>query len=98
MKVTSLFTVKFKLILEFDNGEYRLLDIKQFLCDDKGKLAEVRDNIDMFQTAMLDTVAGTVVWENGVDFEPEHLYSESVNIDHILVNEKMKQGQYTCLG
>lgn len=87
MRVTSVFISTFKLILEFDNGEYRLLDIKQFLQNDKGKLAEIRDDIDMFRTAMVDNVAGTVAWENGVDFQPERLYSESVNINHILGDE-----------
>lgn len=88
MRVTSLFaTTNFKLILEFENCEYRLLDIKQFLKNDKGKLAEVRDDIDMFQTAKLDRISSSVVWKNGVDFDHEILYKSSINIDHILGNE-----------
>lgn len=87
MRITSLFATKmFKLILEFDNREYRLLDIKQFLQNDKGKLAELC-NDDMFQTVKLDRKAGTVVWENGVDFDPEILFQASVSIDHILGKE-----------
>lgn len=85
MRVTSFFaTSTFKLILEFDYREYRLLDIKQFLKDDKGKLAEVRDDIEKFKTAKLDRIAGSVVWKNGVDFENENLYKTSINVDHIL--------------
>ncbi|MEI2368014.1 DUF2442 domain-containing protein [Niallia circulans] len=88
MRIKSLFaTSTFKLILEFDNQEYRILDIRQFLKNDKGKLAEVRDDIDMFRTAMVDNIAGTVAWENGVDFQPEHLFQASVSIDHILGDE-----------
>lgn len=87
MRVTSVFTATFKLILEFDNGEYRLLDIKKFLQNDIGKFAELCIDIDMFQTAMLDRNAGTVVWKNGVDFDPEILYKSSINIDHILGDE-----------
>lgn len=38
MRVTSVFaTVTFKLILEFENSEYRILDIKRFLKNDIGK-------------------------------------------------------------
>lgn len=88
MRLTSVYaTTSFHLIMEFNNKEYRLLNVKQFLKDDKGLLEEVRADIDMFRTAMVDNVAGTVAWGNGVDFQPEHLYSESVNIDHILGNE-----------
>lgn len=48
---------------------------------------EIRYNLDTFRKVKVDKKAGTVSWESGVDFEPEHLYSESVNIDHILGNE-----------
>lgn len=99
MKVTSVFaTVTFKLILEFNNSEYRLLDIKQFLQnDDLGKLAEIRENIDVFRKVKVDKKARTVCWENGivVDFDPEILYNSSLNIDHILGNEgEMKHEKF----
>ncbi|NRD76583.1 DUF2442 domain-containing protein [Bacillus sp. BRMEA1] len=85
MRITSLFATKtFKLLLEFDYREYCLLDIKQFLQNEKGKLAELCNDSDMFQTATVDRIAGTVVWENGVDFDPKILYKSSINIDHIL--------------
>lgn len=84
MRVTSVLTAKFKLILGFDNGEYRLLDIKQFLKSDKGLLEEIRDDIDMFQTATVDSITGAVTFNNGVDFDPEVLHQSSINLDHIL--------------
>nr|WP_259548259.1 DUF2442 domain-containing protein [Heyndrickxia oleronia] len=94
MRVTSLFaTATFKLLLEFDYREYRLLDIKQFLKNDKAKLAEIRDDVEMFKTAKLDRKAGTIVWKNGVDFDPEMLYQVSKRIGHILgmkVSEGMR--------
>lgn len=87
MKISSVFaTVTFKLILEFNDSEYRLLDIAQFLQNDKGKLKELMD-INMFRTAKIDLKAGTVFWENGVDFDPEILYKSSISIDHIFGNE-----------
>ncbi|KIN51157.1 DUF2442 domain-containing protein [Bacillus subtilis] len=87
VKITAVFTLmSFKLILEFDNREYRLLNMKGFLKNEKGVLAEILD-IDMFRTARVDRIAGTVVFENEVDFDPEILYKSSVNIDHITGNE-----------
>ena len=93
MRVVSIFIGTFKLILVFDNGEYRLLDIKQFLKnDDMGKLAEIRDDIDMFQTATVDRNSGTVVWKNGVDFDHEILYRSTIDLVDLLghvVEEKV---------
>ncbi|WP_369405524.1 DUF2442 domain-containing protein [Aneurinibacillus tyrosinisolvens] len=73
-------TDSFKLILEFENKEHRTLDIKSFLKDDTGKLAEVRDNLIMFQTVKIDSRAGTICWDNGVDLDPEIVYFRSVPI------------------
>ncbi|MFB6469520.1 DUF2442 domain-containing protein [Cytobacillus sp. Hz8] len=85
--ITSvLATVNYKLILEFDNREYRLLDMKKFLKKEKGVLAEIL-KIDMFRTARVDGIARTVVFENGIDFDHDVLFAESVNIDHVLGNE-----------
>ncbi|WP_342545409.1 DUF2442 domain-containing protein [Lysinibacillus sp. FSL K6-4013] len=87
LEITSvLATVNFKLILEFDNREYRLLDMKRFLKRDRGVLKEILD-IDLFRTARVDGIARTVVFENGVDFDHDVLFAESVNIDHVLGNE-----------
>ena len=85
MRVTSVFFGTFKLILGFDNGEYRLLDIKQFLQNDNmGKLAEIRDDIDMFRTATIDRNSGTVAWKNGVDFDNEILFQSSTYLGKII--------------
>lgn len=87
VKITAVFALRpFKLILEFDNREYRLLDMKKFLKKDRGVLEEIL-NIDMFRTARVDGIARTVVFENGVDFDHDVLFAESVNIDHFLGNE-----------
>lgn len=89
MKIKSVFTnSEFKLILEFDNGEYRLLDINKFLHnDDMGRLAEIRDDINMFKSVKIDKISGAVTFGNGVDFDNEILYKFSINIGHILGNE-----------
>lgn len=85
MRVTSVFPTRtFKLIVEFDKKEYRMLDIKKFLQDDKGLLADVRDDLDLFMSVSVDDVAGTVAWSNGVDFDPEVIYRNSKDIDNML--------------
>lgn len=85
MRVKSIFTGTFKIILAFDNEEYRLLNIKQFLQNDNmGKLAEIRDDIDMFRTATINRNSGTVTWENGVDFDNEILFQSSTYIGKII--------------
>ncbi|MEI0739002.1 hypothetical protein VQ056_24210 [Paenibacillus sp. JTLBN-2024] len=85
MRLTAVFaTMSFKLILEFDNREYRLLDIKQFLKGDKGKLKEIKDDISTFRSVKIDKVSGAVLFCNGVDFDSEFLYKVSESVDHIL--------------
>lgn len=85
MRVTSVFPTRtFKLIVEFDKTEYRILDIKKFLQDDKGLLADVRDDLDLFMSVSVDDVAGTVSWSNGVDFDPEVIYLKGKDIDNML--------------
>ncbi|GGA74299.1 DUF2442 domain-containing protein [Ornithinibacillus halotolerans] len=85
MKITSVYPTRtFKLILEFDMREYRMLNIKKFLKSDTGLLAEIRDDLDVFMSVKIDEVAGTVCWENGVDFDPDILYQESKDVDSIM--------------
>jgi Protein of unknown function (DUF2442) len=71
-------------MLEFDKKEYRMLDIKKFLKNDGGLLADIRDNVDQFMSVSIDNVSGTVCWSNGVDFDPEILYQNSVDVDTML--------------
>ncbi|TQR33630.1 DUF2442 domain-containing protein [Lysinibacillus sphaericus] len=82
MRITSVIpTRNFKLLLVFDMQEYRIVDIRKFLKDDSGLLAEVRDDLELFLQVTLDDIAGTVCWPNGVDFEPALLYQECMDVD-----------------
>lgn len=96
MRVTYVFaTTSFHLILEFNNREYRLLNIKEFLKSDTGLLADVRDDLGIFRSAKLDKIAGTVVFDNGVDFDVDVLWRSSENIDRLFVSNLSKSDNET---
>jgi len=78
MKVTSVYPFpSFVLILEFDNYEHRVLDMKRFLEGGTGLLAEMKGNVEMFMTAKIHPVSYTVLWENGVEFDLSVLLEKS---------------------
>lgn len=59
------------------------MDIRAFLSQDVGLLTEIREDLNMFLTAKVDSVAGTVFWDNGVDFDPKILYESSEDLDKL---------------
>jgi len=62
----------YRLILKFDNNEYRLFDLKPYL--GLGRFAELRD-INVFK--QIGISFDTVAWKNGLDLDPEFLYAHS---------------------
>jgi hypothetical protein len=62
----------FKLLLTFENNEEKIFDVNPFL--DKGIFKELKD-AKSFNT--VHVCFDTVEWNNGADFCPELLYSES---------------------
>lgn len=67
----------FKLLLEFDNGEIKIFDVKPYL--NKGIFKALQD-INQFNSVRV--VDGTVQWNNESDFCPDTLYIESSNASH----------------
>ncbi|MGB9825378.1 MAG: DUF2442 domain-containing protein [Desulfofundulus sp.] len=63
------------LVLEFANGEYRIVDIKPFL---RGPVFEPLKDPKVFRQVRVDEEAGTVAWPNGADLDPDVLYTRSV--------------------
>lgn len=81
MRVLSFYPTKtFKLILEFENSDYRLLDMREFLQNEEGLMKEIINDIEVFMTAKLDEVAGTIIF----DFDPEILYKYSISLDELI--------------
>lgn len=76
--------------MEFDNSEYRLLDMRKFLQNEEGLMKELISDVELFMTANLDKVAGTIRWPNGVDFEPDILFKNSIALDELINKESVK--------
>ncbi len=75
-KIRSVYPVGAQhLILEFDRGEYRVVSVRPFL---EGPIFEPLKDPAFFRQVKVDLNAGTVVWPNGADLDPDVLYARSV--------------------
>lgn len=63
----------YALLLEFENGEKRVFDMRPYL--DKKPFVKIKD-ASLFVQARVDY--GTVVWPGNIDIAPETLYDRSV--------------------
>ena len=61
------------LELVFDNGDTKIFDMKPYL--DIGMFRELM-NENVFKTVRVSF--DTIEWQNGIDFDPEVLYSNSI--------------------
>jgi len=59
------------LHVEFSDGHSKNVDLKPLL---KGPLFSPLADPFYFRLAELDPIAGTIVWPNGADFDPDTLY------------------------
>lgn len=67
---------RYKLLLEFNTGERKLVDIEHFL---RGPIFRpVREDLDFFCLVEVDDELGTIVWPNGADIDPDVLYGSHV--------------------
>lgn len=66
----------YNLILTFENGEKRQLNMSPYL--DKGIFRELR-NVSIFNSVRISFDA--IEWENSADLDPEFLYKHSVEIN-----------------
>ena len=65
-------TDDFKLILRFDNAEEKTFDASLIMST--GRFAELKD-IQQFKKVRVSF--DTIEWDNGLDLDPEYLYSKS---------------------
>jgi hypothetical protein len=69
---------RFRLMLQFENGEQRLFDMSPYL--DKKPFNRLKEGM-AFSGAHIDY--GTVVWPGNIDIAPETLYDRSVPVDSL---------------
>lgn len=62
---------EYKLLLSFDDGVERLVDLAGEL---DGEIFEPLKNIDYFKRVRVNPDLATIVWENGADMCPDFLY------------------------
>jgi len=87
-EICSVYPLKdFHLIMEFKNGEYRIIDMRPFL---KGPIFEPLKDFSYFKQVKVDNDAGTIVWPNEADMDPDVLYAQSVPF--VLPNESSLGG------
>jgi hypothetical protein len=66
----------FKVLLEFSNGEHKIVDLEPFL---RGPIFEpLRQDREMFETVRVDVELDTIVWDNGADNDPDVLYGTHI--------------------
>ena len=70
--------------MEFENNEYKIIDIQKSLQNEQGLLKDLCNDINVFMSAELDEVAGTIRWSSGVDFENNFLYEKSQDLDMVM--------------
>ena len=68
----------YRLRLEFEDGVAGEVDLAQ-LIRFEGVFAPLRDP-DSFRAVRVEPEAGTVVWPNGADLDPDVLYAEVTGV------------------
>lgn len=63
----------FRLDLEFTDGSRGVVDLREWIEGRGGVFAPLRET-DFFARVSVDPEAGTVIWPNGVDLDPDMLY------------------------
>lgn len=70
---TAKATGNWRVALEFSDGSRRIADLEALLAGEGGVFAPLQDPA-YFAKVSVDTEAGTVVWPNGVDLDPDVLF------------------------
>ena len=71
----------YKIELVFEDDTIRLINFEQVL---KGSLYGALKDPSLFAKVQLDAVAGTLVWPNGADFDPDTLYNWPGAVDQLV--------------
>lgn len=69
----------YQLGLTFADGSYAEMDFADKIRG-RGGVFQPLENVTFFARVQVDAEAGTLVWPNGVDLDPDVLYSEATGI------------------
>ena len=70
---------EYRLALSFTNGVTGELDFKKRIVG-RGGVFKPLENIEFFKQVQVDNEAGTLVWPNDVDLDPDVLYREVTGV------------------
>ena len=68
----------FRLRLRFNTGEEGMFDMRSYL--ERSAFAALRDQ-NLFRHVMIDEIAGTICWPNGIDFCPDMVYDAAQRVE-----------------
>ncbi len=68
---------EYKLLLTFEDGVTKLVDMKQHL---QGEIFELLKDVDYFKTVRINPDIDTIVWKNNADFSPDFLYEIGIDV------------------
>lgn len=75
--IKVVYTSGYKLLVTFENGEEKLVDLKDRLV---GPIFEPLKDVNYFKTVYVDKESGTIAWPNGADKAPETLYEIGIPV------------------
>jgi hypothetical protein len=70
---------RFQLSLEFSDGSHGVVDLEPWIIGRRGVFLPLQAP-DFFARVAVDAEAGTVVWPNGVDLDPDMLYEAAHSV------------------
>ncbi len=72
--VNAAYVGKYQILIEFENGELRLVDFNKWLDEDLKSFSDIK-NEEYFKKFFIRN--GILQWKNGYDVAPDYLYDIS---------------------
>jgi len=69
----------YRLRLTFTNGKIGEVDLRDSIVG-RGGVKKPLEDLDYFAQVRVDHEAGTIVWPNGVDLDPDVLYEKAMQL------------------
>lgn len=83
-EITAVFPTKnYKLILEFNNKEYRVIDALPIFAGKNSPMGAIVASYETFSKVFVIPECRTIGWANGVDLDPDVLYTTSTLIKEL---------------